>query len=390
VLRIVEAYDDRLARFNPAGDVSSVPRVSAADAEVLLAAFDHMYDALFAEAPRRRYGATPSDESVLRGLHAGGDVPSYFANVGGESIFYRKGLSVAGLRNLVTQGPVIFQQLRARLFASDPNAYRGDVGLALMRRVTGNVVDLDSVVLRCTDAPTLAAINASNKHKGLPTHASIHDFADSDQAREIAVACATMALEDFGRLFRLSQAEAEARQVAPSQIPARGAIPVASSNTERGRWPLWRYINAGQNSYHANVPSLDDVIGALLRAPFHCARHYAFLHLRDGERADMGRFFEDCVVDSCFNMKWKAIEEFGHNLAHEGTIVHVLQLLQVRHQAVFAPIIAADDDTHIGEETEMLRLVRAEQPYGFDAKGRLRAITVDDVKRWVADPSIKI
>jgi hypothetical protein len=348
---------------------------------VLVAAYDHMMETFNAPEFRSKYGASGD---MISDLSFERPVPSYFANVGGETIFRRKALSIAGLRNLVRYGPTIYAQLEQTLFSGRPDAYSGNQGLNLMRQMTGNVVDLDSTVLRCSDQPTLAVINMSNRHKGLPTFGSSHEFGSSVQATEIAIACGTPLLEGFISKFRLSEAQAKARQVHPSQVSA--SLPVASDNSTRGHCPIWHYVNAGQDSFHANVPCMEDVIGALLRAPFACVEHYASIQLQHVNdpvalRTKLHDFFENCVVDSCFNMKWKSIEEFGAALAHEGTVVDVLQKVQMTNQGVFtSEFFDADTPTQDNEIREMWRLV--EGMSGRDKAGELRKITQDDVAKW--------
>ena len=90
-----------------------------------------------------------------------------------------------------------------------------------------------------------------------------------------------------------------------------GKIPVAHDNSSRGKWPLWQYINAGVNTMHVNVPNMADIIGALLRAPFAALR--AYLRCKDLPE-ELARFYEDGISDSCFNGKWKALEEFNAGL----------------------------------------------------------------------------
>ena len=96
----------------------------------------------------------------------------------------------------------------------------------------------------------------------------------------------------------------------PVQVDA-GKIPVAHDNSSRGKWPLWQYINAGVNTMHVNVPNMADIIGALLRAPFAALR--AYLRCKDLPE-ELARFYEDGISDSCFNGKWKALEEFNAGL----------------------------------------------------------------------------
>ena len=96
------------------------------------------------------------------------------------------------------------------------------------------------------------------------------------------------------------------------------AIPLAWDNMSRGKWPLWQYINAGVNTMHVNVPNMADVIGALLRAPFAALR--AYLLCKDSPE-ELARFYEDGISDSCFNGKWRALEEFNVGLDKQATLL---------------------------------------------------------------------
>ena len=388
-LVVLRALDEALSRLE--GVCRELPVTEAEQRSLLADGYTHMMRVFHLERIKRRYGYTKQDHKQ-QPLAMGGEVPSYWANVKDQSIWRRKLLSMAGLRNLVIYGPIIYTQLREKLFVGDINAYNGDEGLHLMRKVTGNLVDLDTTVLRCTDRATLDAINASNKHKRLPTYSSCEIFAASAQAEEIAVQCALPLLDSFSSMLRLSDAEKRSRKIDPSEITR--PVVVASSNTERGHAPVWHYVNAGQNSFHVNVPSMDDVNGALLKAPYHCLKHWFAIHaLFQGDELDkrIDDFFEDCVADSCFNMKWKAIEEYGYKMAHEGTIVDVLQRAQMANQAVFtATFFDADNETHDAEAEEMYRICVAGCLFGRDRHGVVREITREDVTRWVRDPSIAL
>jgi hypothetical protein len=248
------------------------------DLTVLYTAYQHMLVILCRSGRlARRFGSTGTHEE-LHGWLIGENVPQYFANVGGESMLTRKVLSICGLRNLVVHGQRIYKELLATHFSGDPDLYRGDVGLTKMRRVTGNTVDLDTVVLRCSSHLTLGAINASNRIHGLSQFASTAEFAASPQAETIAVTCARVAVDDFiAQVGGMSDSSQTQRRIHSSQMST--PIPVATNNTARGKYPLWRYVNAGQDSFHANVPCMSDVVGALLRAPFAAIAHYASLFI---------------------------------------------------------------------------------------------------------------
>ena len=404
VLDICETYDEELNRLlnnNKNGSLlmAKIPSVAPQNQDILVAAYDHMIENLYTDKYRSLFGSYGDDD--LLEIRFGQGVPSYFANVGGESIFRRKMLSILGLRNLIQYGPQIFTDLRKKLFAGNTSSYSGSEGLNLMRTVTGNLVDLDSVVLRLSDRQTMDAVNMMNKHKGLPTYSTISQFAASSEATEIAVNCAKSALQDFIDLFKLNESAARSRKVHPDDINSK-SIPVATNNSDRGLYPLWRYCNAGQDSFHANVPNIDDVIGGLLKAPFHAIKHYAFTALQSSSSSSskkfdipenkLTRYFNEALSDACFNGKWKAIESYGLAVAHEGTIVDQLQKLQMENQSIFTQeFFGSDDENSTKEKQKMFELVSSNNLVGKEkATGKIRAITQNDVDRWVADPSITI
>jgi hypothetical protein len=389
-LAVLEIVESQLRGISD-NVVTAVPELDSGDRQIFIQGFDHMIATFRASVSMKmKYGYNAQDHAE-RPLAAGGDVPSYFANVSDGSIFRRKYLSMAGLRNLIIYGGTIYTQLLQLKFSGNLDEHGDNVGLKLMRRVTGNVVDLDTTVLRCTDQATLNAINASNKHKKLPVYANSNDFAASSQAQEIAVNCALPLLEDFAKALSISKAEMKTRRINPADITR--PVPVAASNTDRGKHPVWQYVNVGQNSFHVNVPTMADVNGALLKAPFHCLRSWLALHtLHTGDelKTRVDDFFEHCVVDACFNGKWKSIEEYVAKMAHEGTIVDVLQRAQMKNQGVFtAEFFDADNENQDNEVREMLRLVSG--LVAREAKtGVMRAVTDADVRAWVTDPSVSI
>ena len=357
-----------------------------------VAAFDDMLARLSDARVREKYGGSAKEAADAKGLRFGGDVPPYFANVGGQTIYWRKVLSIAGLRNLLAQGPNIFCELQATHFSGHPGAYRGDSGLVKMRRVTGNVVDLDTVVLRCNDRQTLDAVNASHRMQGLPLIGSMDAFSASATAQTMAVEHGKTLCDEFAKALKLTEAQRQARNISLSQI--QRPIPQSCGHTERGHVPVWHYVNAGQDSFHVNVPSLDDVVGALLKAPLQCALHYCALYEKHGEsaaalQAALDDFFEECVQDSCFNMKWRAIEEFGRKLEQQGSVADVIAKTQQTHQHVFSmDFMMDDDDEHTGEIRELTRLTSGKK--GRDSHGTLRLITEKDVVAWVNDPSVQL
>lgn len=447
------AIDDQVVK------AEGLPSLTQVQREAVMAGFDFMFKVFEHERFKRKYGFNTSDNRQPK-LAAGSPVPGYFANVGGESIYRRKVLSMAGLRNLVLYGPTIYTQMRDKLFSGRPNDYDGSSGPHLMKTMTGNVVDLDETVLRCSDRGTLEGINAMNAHrrkaakaaKGFegftdeplhPEYRDTHTFSSSPQAAAIAATAAQTAIDHFVEIMGIGKNNTAVKAsrnliIDQSMIPkyvlksTTGAeptftttftpVPVANNNADRGNAALWHYVNCGMDSFHANVPHMADVNGALLKAPFRCAEYWFQLLALHGPYAGsssllcdpevgytgdsatdafnerLDAFFEDCIADSCFNQKWKAIEAYGQSLAHEGTIVDVLQRLQASNQKLFDyGDDITDEEALMCKDVEVMwsltngRVGKAVVVGEADKKKiTTRLITKADVEAWVRNPGVVI
>lgn len=332
------------------------------------------------------------DANDLHGLAAGKPVPAYNANAVSESIYRRKYLSLLGLRNLALRGPEIFAQLHFRLFSGNPSDYGNNDGPHLMRYLTGNVVDLDTVVLDC-----------NRQHKTLgPKGSNPNSFFSSEEGRRIAVAAAGPLIEVFIDELKLTKEVAAKRNLTP--LPVAGSnIPVATNNTDRGKWPLWGYANVGVLSYHANVPHLPDVTGALLKAPFHLVKAFLMIVAKvkliengavrtdpptiDAFISAMREFFDEAVSDSCFNGKWKQVEAYCDKIESCDTIRVLLGNLQRDNQKIFTTaLFDSDDDARTNERRALEALVAGKGLRGRDpATGSIRLICAEDVAQYIKD-----
>jgi hypothetical protein len=407
--RVFAAVDADVARVmaKPGGGSDSEPlcaELTDAHRQCILEVYRDILRGLQRHEPKRLYHFNPPQDEGLCRWQVGQQVPQYFANLNtGQSIWCRKMLSVAGLANLIVYGPEIFDELRAQNFSGCLADYGAEmrgcetpnsVGMHKMKYYTGNSVDLDTVVLRCTDRTTLETVNTQNKHQGLPLHDSTYAFGASSQAREIAISAAGPVIESFCADFGLEAQARSRRRLAFDSADLTQQVPLARSNKDRGRWPVWQYINDGVNSFHVNVPSMPDIYGALIKAPWHLAKAWCTIHseFEPGPEREkwIAEFFEDAVADSCFNWKWKAIEEFNARLSNLGCITDRLQKLQQRHQADFAAIYnlagvdGAEKDRR--EAALLFTLCCEESPTGRDRQGEERTITADDCTAFVADP----
>jgi len=315
-------------------------------------------------------------------------VPHYYANVSGQSIWQRKALSIGGLQNLLKYGGSIWKEMGNGLFSACPASYGpGPEGVRCgperMRYWTGNAVDLDTVVLRCSDGALLKTINHLNAKDGLPTYGSGDQFGSSKQAREIALDAAGPLIADFCDTFKI---DTPAKKQARNLVLNPGApIHIAQSSGDRGTHAVWQYVNVGQNSFHVNVPCIKDVYGALMKAPLYTIR--AFLIIHDSFPAGPDRskwieeFFEDGISDTCFNQKWKAIEFFCDRLDSLGSIGDKIAKVQMENQAALARVLDLDGDDD-GPEIQLTHQL-LKGAHGRDESGKVRLITKEDVATYL-------
>jgi hypothetical protein len=373
ILSLCEGRDDYVAAIeaDPGNPSNGIPALKTSTKDRMLAVFGDMLEHLKDPYYQHKYGINPADDDMdLVDQPPGNQVPSYFANVTTDSSMYRrKVLTILGLRNLIIYGGEIFEEMQGTRFSADPSDYRPYEGPDKMRFFTGNAVDLDTVLVRCNNPALLQGAFGR-------TFASQYDLSGSKEVEDYVKAQAVIHIDAFRSLFKMATDDyaAEKRKVliTPSVLSSR--IPVSNFNNERGHTPIWHYINAGQDSYHVNVPEIKDVTGALLRAPFGAAKAWVTMILT-GE--DTEPFFEECIADSCFNGKWKAIEAFCKDLATKNGIYTVLCKLQQDNQAMFAIGITDQE-----EVDAMVALVGANNAMGADAKGDVRRITPDDIIKW--------
>jgi len=349
-----------------------------------------LYDCMLCELRKRcyveKYGGCDEDVTMTK-QPQGQQVQNYYANVADDgSIYRRKVLSVLGLRNLVVHGAAIFNELKDKLFSGDPGAYSGQTGLGKMRHYTGNTVDLDTVLLNAN--VQLRAINVMLKAEGKPTFQSGDALAKSDFARDYVYNAATPLLNDFIEKLKLTEAEAKRRCVFVDSA-SRGTIHVATGNSDRGKQPVWHYNNVGVSTFHCNVPTLPDVFGALLLAPFHGAKAFALVIEKNKSTPEklasaFDSFFEDCISDSCFNGKWKSIEQFLEKVEEVITIPQMLSRLQANNTDVFTQAFLDADPDHSKEREEMLKIVQKQQAVALDpTTKKKRPITAADVDSWM-------
>ena len=199
----------------------------------------------------------------------------------------------------------------------------------------------------------------------------------------MAVEQAKTMIDGFTERFKLTRDQIRKRRI--DLKPDNTTFPVATTNDDRGKCPIWIYRNAGVLTFHANVPTMSDVYGALLLAPYHLAKGFILVHRQsktpDELSKNLDAFFEDAVSDSCFNAKWKSIEMFVAAREESGLIKDVLNRLQQEHQAKFLAI--GDDDDGAKELALMQQLARGST--GIDARTKKRRpITAQDVKVWHA------
>lgn len=358
------------------------------ETHLIVTLYDQIMSELRDPAVQSKYGGVEEDTNLLDSLTFGIQVPNYFANAVEQSIYQRKILSVAGLRNLIKYGPDIFFEMRDRLFSSNFADYADKTGPHKMRYFTGNAVDLDTPVLKLHERQQQELVNQMLVSQGKPKVTGVEQLMKHPDVEAMARQLAQTHIDAFRDALKITDAEALQRQLVFPATPA--AMPVASGNKDRGRWPVWLYHNVGITSFHANVPTMTDVYGSILLAPFHLAKCYALVLLHLGatatpqaRQAAMLDFFEDCVSDSCFNGKWKAIEAYRQKLEKRGTITDVIDQLQQTFQSEFRDVLARGDDQRSQERNLILRKVADLRLVGRDASGVVRPVTAADVDAWI-------
>lgn len=360
---LLDNLKDRRYRWKP---------LPMSDVQPLLRVYDEILCALSSPSLEARY--RESCDRQLIALPLGSPVPAYFANVKDGGVLRRKVLSVLGLRNLVVHGGEIFNELAERLFTGNESEYRG-TGLAKMRHLTGNTVDLDTMVLNPQrQFASLAPLLLPRRFR------SADEFERDPLCRDMVLNQAKPLIDAFIDALHLTPQEQQQRRIV---LPAASeALYRAMSNSDRGTRAVWHYQNVGVSTYHVNVPALPDVIGALLRAPFHLVKAYIIAKRSTDMTTAMDEFFEDAISDSCFNGKWKAVELYLDKWCAAEDINVVLSKLQETHQAVFREFLQDDDRNREG--AAMLRLVREAQLTGVDPSTKeKRLITEMDIKKWI-------
>jgi hypothetical protein len=363
--------------------IESIPNFKS-----VLLVYEYIFAELAKPALSRKFGGSERSAMLLE-MGEGGDVPNYFANVSGESVYHRKVLSVLGLRNLVRAGCDIFNELKATLFSGDPSHYSGRSGLGKMRALTGNTVDLDTMVANCEHQLKLFNAVRQKATPPLPPFRSAEELAKSADCQAYVRSVAEPLLDEFVDRMKLSPREAEQRRVLKTSLT--GSIPVSSGNSDRGRSPIWLYAGAGVLTYHVNVPNMLDVFGALLKAPYHAARAFLLLYEKNHGTAKWSEaveeYFDECISDSCFNGKWKSIEMYLDKIERIGSINEVLDQLQREFQSVFTPAFFDADPDRVKERAEMVRLVQLHRKQGVGADGKKRLISAADVDAWIVRSS---
>lgn len=221
----------------------------------------------------------PADKNLFKHV-VGEKVPDYFANVcDGTSAHSKRYRSILGLRNLAKFGAEILDDLNRNLFHAKRDHYRMGKGLQRMFDLTGNTVDLESVLHAKTDE---GAINEARL--------LIEVFKDK--------------FKDFSTQFPDRNIE---------NWPPHANVHESTSNTDRGNHPVWKRfmptLQGYTHEYYANVPDIESVIGALLRTPLLFAQTYLIMK---NKREDLASLFDDNSLSmKCFNNKYETAEKFN-------------------------------------------------------------------------------
>eukprot|EP00756_Hemistasia_phaeocysticola_P037778 Hpha_TRINITY_DN16718_c0_g1::TRINITY_DN16718_c0_g1_i1::g.78466::m.78466 len=212
LLTLLDDYEKRIADTMAKGppDFLDLDVVTVGVVDKLAPVYTAIQAALSDDRIKGKYGFSEERDAEIAWLQLDQPVPRYCANVGmvGQSIWQRKALTIAGLQNLLKHGPSLLKEIGQGGFSSCPHHY----GLApegvrcgpeRVLYYTGNGVDLDTAVLRCSDGAVLRIINAANKREGLPTYSDGDKFGESEQARSMVMDAAQPLIEDYCRMFKL-------------------------------------------------------------------------------------------------------------------------------------------------------------------------------------------
>ncbi|KEG08783.1 hypothetical protein DQ04_06461030 [Trypanosoma grayi] len=326
-----------------------------------------------------KYGGSAEDVRLcLRGAME--PVPNYYANITHGSVYRRIVLSILGLRNLVFAGVPIFATLQKKKFSSGADEYKESEGLPLMRSLTGNTVDLDTVVM---NVPVyLKSLSAMLSKDGQPIFPTTESFLQSNLCRETVFTVARCLISSFVEDLQLAESEMAYRQLILNESEP---IHVAKRNSDRGRHPVWHYLNAHVSTFHVNVPNIPDIVGALLKSPFYLPKAIALSIQNRGNTEDVWLdIVENAISDSCFNGKWKAVEQFLATAEEYNSIPTVLFRLQRDARDIFTPVFLYKDAAREKERAVMKRLVFERQLCGFDPQTKTtRLIRDEDIEEWV-------
>lgn len=125
LLNMLKTYDAEVKKMvdSEAIFLSAAPSLPASVQTDAIRVFDEMLQRFVQKKFLRKYHGGSGEVQELRSLKVGEGVPGYFANAGGGSMYQRKVLSMAGLRNLIREGAAIYGDLQKRTFSGDPAQY---------------------------------------------------------------------------------------------------------------------------------------------------------------------------------------------------------------------------------------------------------------------------
>lgn len=293
-LKIESAYD-LIFDFEKKIGKSNSPEATSIWNYVLAEELENIYAEILTEFSSddhmTRHGGSPHDKKLFA-IPVRGEVPSYFASAGatpatGYDLRIR---SILGLRNLLTAGPEILEELIATLFAATKDAYPAKKGLNKMHYLTGNAVDLEWPLFTC-------------KKGGLRDNEAVLE--------------AEKLIDQFKALFHDYRAKFPARNLDNWTYNSDGTKGVYrtsqhNSHLDRGKCPVWKRetpFRPGEFSYFANVPDINAVVKALLKAPLLFAQSYLILK---NKKQDLAPLFDETSLSmACFNQKLETAEKFN-------------------------------------------------------------------------------
>ena len=259
------------------------------------------------EKYRERFGYNQEEDKELFIIKFQEPVPSYYANVKETNSDYRLiYCSLLGIRNLIEYGPKLFDDFRKEQFIDGEHNYSAGTGLAEFKDKTGNLVDLNTELER----PMV------KNHEGHMQRRPLTDAEATEKYKKMVI--------DFGnRVLGINSPNAllsfeeviQSLKKRKLGMEEDSYIHISRSNTDRGKFGIWKRIDAYSREpmYYVNVPQMPAVVLATLRLPYLLAEVAALDEAKNKalSNAFFDTFFDGKRLGGCFNAKAQSMIDFS-------------------------------------------------------------------------------